>query len=475
GVEMMGVKKVLCACFLFLSSLIFPAERYYVKPSGNDLSSGTSWDEAFATISKAIQTAQQFDEIWVACGTFQEGAEIVIPPNVKLYGGFMGTELELSERDNATSITVIDGNNTHRCIGMYSEITSIDSFHITNGYATSGAGIFNRGKVTKCVLYGNTATDYGGGLFNDYGMVTSCTLFQNHCGMMGGGITNSQSSGTISGCVVYDNTAKNGAGIGIFEGTITGCIVYKNVAESFGGGIVNYFGGTIKNCAIFQNEAKVGGGVYLQQGSLSHCRIFRNQATTAGGVQNYGMTTNCAIYRNTANYGGGACVYDGTFSNSVLYQNEGIDKGGGLYMWDGTVTGCIIYNSINEDMDYTSGTLEYSCFGSALPTSGNIDVNPLFEGALDFHLKDVSPCIDAGNPGVSWNDSCLPPGKETERNDMGVYGGPDNCFSLPNHMPKENDYIDYLLGKSKSKILDLNIDHIIDIADLVSLKILKCD
>jgi hypothetical protein len=419
---------------------------------------------------KAIQTAQQHDEIWVACGTFQEGEEIMIPPYVNLYGGFMGTELDLSERDAATSITVIDGNNTHRCVALYGGAGSlIDGFHITNGYGMAGGGIYNRCMVSNCIIYGNTATDYGGGVFNDYGMVTSCTLFQNHCDMSGGGITNSQSSGTISGCIVYDNTAKNGAGIAIIEGMVTGCIVYKNVAESFGGGIVNYFGGTIENCTIFQNEANVGGGVYLQQGRLSHCNIFLNQATTAGGVQHYGITTNCAIYRNTAEYGGGACVYSGTFSNSVLYQNAGTDKGGGIYLWDGAVTGCIIVNSINGDVDYTSGTLEYSCFGGALSTNGNIDEDPLFENSNDFHLQETSPCIDAGNPDAAWNDACLPPGKETVRNDLGVYGGPYNCDTLPDHMPKEEDYVVYLLGKAKRKILDLNLDHAIDIADLISL------
>ena len=45
----------------------------------------------------------------------------------------------------------------------------------------------------------------------------------------------------------------------------------------------------------------------------------------------------------------------------------------------------------------------------------------------DVYLGTGSPCIDAGTPDAAYNDGCLPPGQGAERNDMGAYGGPDNC------------------------------------------------
>ncbi len=55
----------------------------------------------------------------------------------------------------------------------------------------------------------------------------------------------------------------------------------------------------------------------------------------------------------------------------------------------------------------------------------NISIDPLISKA-DFSLLDGSPCIDAGNPEIQYNDGGLPPGLGTSRNDLGVYGGPFN-------------------------------------------------
>ena len=47
---------------------------------------------------------------------------------------------------------------------------------------------------------------------------------------------------------------------------------------------------------------------------------------------------------------------------------------------------------------------------------------------MDYHLKEESPCIDAGDPNPDMDDACLPPGKGTQMGDMGAYGGPHNCL-----------------------------------------------
>jgi parallel beta-helix repeat protein len=52
------------------------------------------------------------------------------------------------------------------------------------------------------------------------------------------------------------------------------------------------------------------------------------------------------------------------------------------------------------------------------PGTGEISVRPMFADS-DYRLADGSPCIDAGHPGLEYNDP------DDTRNDMGVYGGPD--------------------------------------------------
>ena len=123
-----------------------------MKTDGDDASSGTAWETAFATLTKAAGTARNGDQVWAAWGTFQEGAELAIKEGVSFYGGFAGTEVLLDERDSETTPTIIEGKGNHRCVMNYG---LIDGFHITKGSYDYGAGINNsRGEITNCRIYG---------------------------------------------------------------------------------------------------------------------------------------------------------------------------------------------------------------------------------------------------------------------------------------------------------------------------------
>src|SRR6185503_6342119 len=56
----------------------------------------------------------------------------------------------------------------------------------------------------------------------------------------------------------------------------------------------------------------------------------------------------------------------------------------------------------------------------------DIGVNPS-AGSLDATLSPGSPCIDAGQTGVPFRDTCFPPSQGGVRNDMGFTGGPQAC------------------------------------------------
>ena len=103
------------AFWVIMSTSVFAA-RYYVKPTGSDSNSGESWDAALKTIVKATEKAQKGDEVWVAEGTYAESKTVVNSKGVALYGGFAGTESQLSQRNISAHPTIIDGEDARQCV-----------------------------------------------------------------------------------------------------------------------------------------------------------------------------------------------------------------------------------------------------------------------------------------------------------------------------------------------------------------------
>ncbi len=95
-----------CVC-LALARPACAAVRYVdsgALPSGD----GLSWSTAYDSLSTALAAAQPGDQIWVATGTYVGNFTLAL--GVQVYGGFAGTETELSQRDWPVNRTILDGN-----------------------------------------------------------------------------------------------------------------------------------------------------------------------------------------------------------------------------------------------------------------------------------------------------------------------------------------------------------------------------
>ena len=399
-----------------------PPRRLYVKTDGNDLLDGTSWENAFKTITRAASLSLENDsrlDIWVAWGSFQEGQTITLQASDSLYGGFSGTESELSERDVDTTPTIIVGNGAGECVLNYGIMDSLD---VAGGGYTAGiknesgtmrncrifnnyCGILNRfGLVDDCRIYGNTH----GGIYNEYGTVSHSSIYHNASqsteNVSWGGIYNM--SGTVRDCMVYGN--ENCGIYNKYDAIVQYCNVYQN-----GKGIYNYVYGIVTQCRIYENL--IEGGIINYNGTVTNCLVYGNKTLyDGGGIRNYyGKILNCTVYGNSANWGsGGICNYDSyntvVVSNCISWKNEG-----------GDILGYPLNN--------------HCCFGEAKNENGNLCANPLFVNTSgdmsmwDFHLKDGSPCIDAGLvEGAPENDfeGNVRPGGDGKVC-MGAYESPD--------------------------------------------------
>lgn len=161
--------------------------------SGND--SGCDWANAVPNLQDAINMAGSdaaILEIWVKSGTYFPGTSDVTPDrftsfnvskNLKVLGGFDGTEAAEGERDPANNLTVLSGeigsvnttgDNAYHVISHTSnnEFT-LDGFTIEKGNANvapnlNGAGVLNTGTLTllNCILKDNLSTSDGSALIN---------------------------------------------------------------------------------------------------------------------------------------------------------------------------------------------------------------------------------------------------------------------------------------------------------------------
>ena len=191
-----------------------------------------------------------------------------------------------------------------RAIHSHSSSTTFSNVIVTCCSAASYGGS-SSGIWYDCQFIGNTAKNYGGGLYN----------------------------GRAYGCLFKENTAKYGGAT--YGGSMSNCTMYANTATTLGGGVCN---GAVTNCTIVGNSAPSGGGASEYNNnplSLVGCTVSNNTATSSGGGV-YGpaigktSVEGGTIIKNTSNGNGGG-LYTCTATGCVVIANTAVSNGGGMY------------------------------------------------------------------------------------------------------------------------------------------------
>ncbi len=326
-----------------------PYVVYYVSTSGKDSNDGKSWDNSFASLQNAIDTAAMNNapaQIWVAQGTYFLGKSyIIMRNNVEVYGGFSGTETSLEEK-NGQLKTILNATGSY---GIYS--AHLDNSAIIEGVTITnhnGCGIHNTNSsliIANCTI---TAND-GYGIYNIISnpTITNCTITEN--GEYG--IYNYSSNPTITNCTITEND-----GDGIYNNdssnpTITNCTITENSSY----GIYNYSSSnpTITNCTITENDGDGINNYNSSNPTITNCTITENGDNGIRNSSSSPTITNCTIAENSY-YGIYNTSSSPTITNCTIAENSYY----GIYNTSSspTITNCIIWGNTGDEIYNTSSS-----------------------------------------------------------------------------------------------------------------------
>lgn len=319
------MKKLYVFTIVFFFALCFKTFAQNIKyvklgATGN----GSSWANASGDLQAMIDASTGEDSIWVAKGIYkptkapwptttnnapvtERDNAFVIKKNVKIFGGFAGTETLFEERDFVLNETILSGdlnNDNVASIGdayhimvslNNSDGSEVNGFIFQHGFA-DGDLAMGTGSATSAV----SLAQLNGGAFCSRGTSTAVT-FKN--------------------LIVRDNYAKSHGGA-FYQRTGGGAKEFRWENVKFINNISGGAGGAIYTYPSINNQRFV----------IEGCFFDGNKATTSGG----------AVYHNGTNAG------KITIGNTTVKNSTAVASGAGIYITQPSGDSTIISNSVFE-------------------------------------------------------------------------------------------------------------------------------
>ena len=453
--------------FTLLSSFSGAQSIVYVAEYGSGNQSGDSWSNVLPAtqLPGRLASASAGTQFWLIKGIYKPTAttdrtiSFTMGPGVHLYGGFAGTETDLTQRSPQQNETILSGDiglqndqNDNSQILLYLPDLSIpiriDGLTIRDSNQNSfnnrggGGGIqvnvsmgVHSLYVTNCRFFNNQATSS----FSGGGAIVSFAHNGAHCNT------------TLQNCYFIDNSAGYGGAFlpysngGTHTSLIEDCRFERNRAQAFGGAISSqYFsnanlltirrsqfinngsitfpinGGalditqsqyTIEACLFTGNSTSggKGGAIYVaaSQPIFKNCVFATNSAVQGGAIYSTSQPgvarlsfTNCHFIRNAASTAGGA-FYGAVTNGGGPPMNRNEFYLTNCLVWDNTAPDQPMFKSqLYEGANTSQLTATYSDIQAGFTGTGNLNQDPLFVDATmgDYHLRAGSPAINGGEP-----------------------------------------------------------------------------
>ncbi|MBI1266546.1 MAG: hypothetical protein GC193_03840 [Cryomorphaceae bacterium] len=260
--------------------------RIYVDADAAGSNDGTSWLNAYSDLNNALLNASEEDTLWIAEGTYKPSlsdryTSFELPLGVSLFGGFDGTETNLSQRDWKSHKTTLSGNignlndstdNSIHVVTLVQRVAnhiyqvSLDGLIIRDGHAfdstaTSG-DTYDLRSGAGCRFY---LPNY---YLNVVTNLSNCVIAQNAAHSDGGGLLIVGPLNMIN-CELIGNTAIQGSALKAdYQFYMEGCLVINNTSKV---DVLALYGldVDILNCTFVDNTS-YDSSITLNPGNLIH-------------------------------------------------------------------------------------------------------------------------------------------------------------------------------------------------------------
>lgn len=398
------------------------AARCYVKADASSGNAGTSW--TMATTLQSALADNACSEIWVAAGVYKPSVEyntwgqtgprartFNIRAGTAVYGGFAGTETQLSERDPAQNQSIlsgdIDDNDLATIAASTADIQGANAYHVVTMDGSAGDPIFTDTVLDGFVITAGSAIyPGGGGLLCDASMhpQARCQPTLEHL-LFSGNLATDKPGGALLNHAIYGGKASPT----ILNSTFVGNQAMEVSGSSAQGGAIynEGYGGqaspVLINDTFVGNSARDGGAIYnsgydgISNPLLINVTFTGNSASGCGGaVYSDGSSGGASVpgFVNVIAWGDQAGVAAGSEFCSGATGTPGSDPSANPFFEHSIVQG-----------SGGSGSGWTLPFGA--DAGGNLDVDPRL-GMLSYQGGFVptiafgpgSPALDAGEDGL---------------------------------------------------------------------------
>lgn len=342
----------------------------YVRQGGTGDQSGSSWNNACATIGAALAKAKAGQEIWVSAGTYTENIDMV--EGVNVLGGFAATgnptnKIDDTNRDISHKIekfkTIIQGADEHK---FKPAQTNVDELNKKNKRVLTQSNDFTKETLWEgfIITGGQTGlAEYGAGVkLMKNGHLKNCRIEDNkfyECGKVARQVYYAIVGWSDEHVYCYHSESDHTGGGGVYcaGGIVENCQIIKNKLDGFGfnykiawnervvtdgdiygkGAGLSISGGDIINCVIAQNVA--GYDPVLHNNPTNDLTNILGSAAFVQSTSNFYSST---IVENTGGWGSkNRPIIPGVW-------DEALANGDGSYFYNCIIIGNYGYGSTKE-------------------------------------------------------------------------------------------------------------------------------